>query len=152
MVWIYEKDIILWRYLNMFYEHNYINIAMWCFLKECAELWSPKDRADFIAGLGVFAPAGEYEPEGSDNTGLGIWQGQFSKLSISNIKFTANGSHKGFAKIGDYLKLKTLWSNPQTAQFAVCGWHIQIKRKIESRYFGFAEQTHNSRELYISPG
>jgi hypothetical protein len=35
-------------------------------------------------------------------------QGQFSKLSISNIKFTANGSHKGFAKIGDYLKLKTL--------------------------------------------
>ena len=67
-----------------------------------------QDRADFIAGLGVFAPAGEYEPEGSDNTGLGIWQGQFSKLSISNIKFTANGSHKGFTKIGDYLKLKTL--------------------------------------------
>lgn len=31
------------------------------------------DRADFIAGLGVTAPTGEYEPGGSDNTGLGMW-------------------------------------------------------------------------------
>ena len=31
------------------------------------------DRADFLAGLGVTAPTGEYEPGGSDNTGLGMW-------------------------------------------------------------------------------
>ena len=31
------------------------------------------DRADFIAGLGVTAPTGEYELGGSDNTGLGMW-------------------------------------------------------------------------------
>jgi hypothetical protein len=31
------------------------------------------DRADFIAGLGVTAPTGKYEPGGSDNTGLGMW-------------------------------------------------------------------------------
>jgi hypothetical protein len=30
-------------------------------------------RADFIAGLGVFAPTGEYEAEGSNNRGLGMW-------------------------------------------------------------------------------
>jgi hypothetical protein len=30
-------------------------------------------RADFIAGLGVTAPIGEYEPGGSNNTGLGMW-------------------------------------------------------------------------------
>jgi hypothetical protein len=32
-----------------------------------------KDRADFVAGLGIFAPTGKYEPEGSDNLGLGMW-------------------------------------------------------------------------------
>ncbi|MGD8557676.1 MAG: transporter [Chromatiales bacterium] len=31
------------------------------------------DRADFIAGLGITAPIGEYEPGGSNNTGLGMW-------------------------------------------------------------------------------
>ncbi len=31
------------------------------------------DRADFIAGLGVFAPTGKYELGGSDNLGLGMW-------------------------------------------------------------------------------
>ena len=30
-------------------------------------------RADFIAGLGVFAPTGKYEQGGSDNLGLGMW-------------------------------------------------------------------------------
>ena len=32
-----------------------------------------RDRADFIAGIGVFAPTGTYESGGSDNTGLGMW-------------------------------------------------------------------------------
>ena len=31
------------------------------------------DRADFIAGLGVFAPTGEYEVGGDNNRGLGMW-------------------------------------------------------------------------------
>jgi hypothetical protein len=31
------------------------------------------DRADFIAGLGVFAPTGKYEQGGSENLGLGMW-------------------------------------------------------------------------------
>lgn len=30
-------------------------------------------RADFIAGLGVFAPTGNWEPAGSSNRGLGMW-------------------------------------------------------------------------------
>lgn len=30
-------------------------------------------RADFMAGLGVFAPTGEYEAGGSNNRGLGMW-------------------------------------------------------------------------------
>ena len=32
-----------------------------------------RDRADFIAGLGVFAPTGKYEQGGSENLGLGMW-------------------------------------------------------------------------------
>lgn len=32
-----------------------------------------KDRADFVVGLGIFAPTGKYELGGSDNTGLGMW-------------------------------------------------------------------------------
>jgi len=30
-------------------------------------------RADFVAGLGVFAPTGEYEAGGDNNRGLGMW-------------------------------------------------------------------------------
>ena len=35
------------------------------------------DWADFIAGLGVYAPTGNYDPEGSDNLGLGMWSFEF---------------------------------------------------------------------------
>lgn len=35
------------------------------------------DRADFIAGLGVYAPTGTYEPGGSENLGLGMWSFEF---------------------------------------------------------------------------
>ena len=31
------------------------------------------ERADFVAGLGIFAPTGEYELGGSSNRGLGMW-------------------------------------------------------------------------------
>lgn len=31
------------------------------------------ERADFIAGLGIYAPTGRYEPDGDDNLGLGMW-------------------------------------------------------------------------------
>jgi len=31
------------------------------------------EQADFIAGLGVYAPTGRYEPGASDNLGLGMW-------------------------------------------------------------------------------
>lgn len=31
------------------------------------------ERADFMAGLGVFAPTGRYTDGASDNTGLGMW-------------------------------------------------------------------------------
>ena len=34
--------------------------------------WHTK-RADFTAGLGVFAPTGSYEPGAEDNLGLGMW-------------------------------------------------------------------------------
>ena len=32
-----------------------------------------KDRADFMASLGVYIPTGEYDPEDSENLGLGMW-------------------------------------------------------------------------------
>jgi len=30
-------------------------------------------RADYTAGLGIYAPTGSYDPEASDNLGLGMW-------------------------------------------------------------------------------
>ena len=32
-----------------------------------------RERADFTAGLGIFAPTGRYEVDADDNTGLGMW-------------------------------------------------------------------------------
>ena len=32
-----------------------------------------KERADFIAGIGIYAPTGEYEADGDSNRGLGMW-------------------------------------------------------------------------------
>ena len=31
------------------------------------------NRADFMAGLGVYAPTGRYDPDADDNRGLGMW-------------------------------------------------------------------------------
>jgi hypothetical protein len=31
------------------------------------------DRADYMAGLGVYAPTGKYDADGDDNVGLGMW-------------------------------------------------------------------------------
>jgi hypothetical protein len=39
--------------------------------------WRTK-RADFIAGFGVYAPTGSYDPDASDNLGLGMWSFEFS--------------------------------------------------------------------------
>jgi hypothetical protein len=36
------------------------------------------ERADFITGLGVFAPTGSYDPDASDNLGLGMWSFELS--------------------------------------------------------------------------
>jgi len=32
-----------------------------------------RERADFVAGLGIFAPTGSYEADADDNLGLGMW-------------------------------------------------------------------------------
>lgn len=32
-----------------------------------------RERADFMAGVGIFAPTGRYDPDADDNTGLGMW-------------------------------------------------------------------------------
>lgn len=35
-------------------------------------------RADFIAGFGMFVPTGRYDPDASDNLGMGMWSFEFS--------------------------------------------------------------------------
>ena len=35
-------------------------------------------QADFMAGLGVYAPTGSYDPDASDNLGLGMWSFELS--------------------------------------------------------------------------
>lgn len=36
-----------------------------------------QDRADYVAGLGVFAPTGRYDDGADDNVGLGMWTFEF---------------------------------------------------------------------------
>jgi len=43
------------------------------------------EQADFIAGLGVYAPTGRYEPGASDNLGLGMWS--FEAFAGTTIYF-----------------------------------------------------------------
>lgn len=38
--------------------------------------WHTK-RADFLTGMGVYAPTGSYEPDAADNLGLGMWGFEF---------------------------------------------------------------------------
>lgn len=40
-------------------------------------LWWAKERADVTAGVGIFAPTGEYSPGGDENRGLGMWGFEF---------------------------------------------------------------------------
>jgi hypothetical protein len=35
-------------------------------------------RADFIVGFGLYAPIGRYDPDASDNLGMGMWSFEFS--------------------------------------------------------------------------
>jgi hypothetical protein len=35
------------------------------------------DRADFVAGVGIFAPTGRYDADADDNLGLGMWSFEF---------------------------------------------------------------------------
>ena len=45
--------------------------------------WTTR-RADFIAGIGILAPTGEYEAGGSSNRGLGIQLGTSSRQALAS--------------------------------------------------------------------
>ena len=57
-------------------------------------------RADFIAGLGIYAPTGKYEDGGDDNTGLGMWSFElFAGTTVyfdeaKNYHFSANAYYE----------------------------------------------------------
>jgi hypothetical protein len=48
------------------------------------------DRADFIAGLGIYAPTGRYESGGDENIGLGMWGFEF--FAGTTVYFDKNRS------------------------------------------------------------
>lgn len=77
------------------------------------------DRADFTAGLGIYAPTGEYEDGGNDNTGLGMWSFELfagATLYFDEAKsyhFSANVYYETHSekedsdiKVGDILTLE----------------------------------------------
>jgi len=35
-----------------------------------------KDRADYVAGIGIVAPTGSYDPDAPDNLGMGMWSAE----------------------------------------------------------------------------
>jgi len=77
------------------------------------------DRADFMAGIGIFAPTGRYDAEASDNLGMGMWSFEifggttlyFDKAKTWNFATTAfyemhSGKEGSDMKVGDILTLE----------------------------------------------
>ena len=62
-----------------------------------------KERADFVAGFGFYAPTGKYEPGGSSNTGKGMW------------------TYEPFAGMTLHLDEKKTWSLATTASWEIHG-------------------------------
>ena len=78
-----------------------------------------KKRADFVAGVGIFAPSGRYEPGADDNLGLGMWTLELSggatvyfdearKWHFATTAFWETHSDKEDtnARVGDLLTLE----------------------------------------------
>ncbi|MGI9626799.1 MAG: SphA family protein [Longimicrobiales bacterium] len=78
-----------------------------------------RDRADFTAGVGVFAPTGRYEVDAEDNTGLGMWsfelyggatvffdQEKTWHLATTAFWETHSSKKDSDAKVGDILSLE----------------------------------------------
>jgi hypothetical protein len=80
--------------------------------------WHTK-QADFTAGFGLFMPTGRYEPDASDNIGLGMWSFEFSagttvyldakkSWNLATTAFFETHTRKkdSDAKVGDILSLE----------------------------------------------
>jgi hypothetical protein len=78
-----------------------------------------RDRADFTAGLGFFAPTGRYEADADDNVGLGMWSFEISggtsvfldqarswHLATTAFYEIHGGKKDSDAKVGDILSLE----------------------------------------------
>jgi hypothetical protein len=78
-----------------------------------------KERADYLAGLGVYAPVGRYEADGDDNIGLGMWSyeafggatfylNQAKTWNLAAIAFYETHSSKDGSdqKVGDIVTLE----------------------------------------------
>jgi hypothetical protein len=77
------------------------------------------DRADFIAGLGIYAPTGEFKIGGSENRGLGMWSYEvfggttfyFDRARswhlATLVSFETHGKKDGTnARVGDLLTIE----------------------------------------------
>jgi hypothetical protein len=77
------------------------------------------ERADFTAGMGIFAPVGRYQADGDDNLGLGMWSFELfggTTLYLDQAKkwhFAATGFYETHTKkkdmdikVGDLLTLE----------------------------------------------
>lgn len=78
-----------------------------------------KERADFIAGVGIYAPTGQYELGGENNRGLGMWSYELfgaTTLYLNSAKtwhlaafaaYETHGKKKGTdARVGDLITLE----------------------------------------------
>ena len=78
-----------------------------------------KERVDYLAGLGVYAPVGRYDADGDDNIGLGMWSyevfggatfylNQAKTWNLAAVAFyEIHGSKEGSSqKVGDILTVE----------------------------------------------
>lgn len=119
------------------------------------------DRADYMAGLGVFAPTGRYEDGASDNTGLGMWSyeiyggttvylDQDRTWSFAALAFYETHSSKEDSniKVGDILTIEGGIGKSSADGAAAFGLSYFAQWKISSDDIGNGISNPNKHKIF----
>ncbi len=108
------------------------------------------ERADFIAGLGLFAPTGRYDPDADDNRGLGMWSfeifggttvyfDQAKSWSLAATVFYETHSEKedSDTRVGDIITVEGGFGKSFMGGAASAGIAYYGQWKVSSDDFGY---------------
>ena len=117
-------------------------------------------RADFVAGIGIFAPTGEYEQSGSSNRGLGMWSYELfggTTVYLDEAKswhFAATAFYETHGKkedtnirVGDLLTIEGGLGKSFKDGMVNVGLAYYAQWKLTDDDFGLDQQSLSNRQL-----